>query len=161
MADRPGGDGAAALSQRPCDAPSAGEDVALVADSGAGSAAGERPGGVAGGVIHLPWPPRAVHPNARQHWAPKARATRRMRQDAAWSARAAGLRAADGSLTVRLRFCPPDARRRDLDGMIASCKAYLDGIADALGVDDSRFALGAMVCAPVAAGAVEIEVIEG
>lgn len=161
MADRPGGDGAAALSQRPCDAPGAGEDVALVAGAGAGSSAGKRPGRLAEGIIRLPWPPRAVHPNARSHWAPKARVTRRMRQDAAWMARAAGVRVANGPLTVRLRFCPPDARRRDLDGMIASCKAYLDGIADALGVDDSRFALAAMVCAPVSAGAVEIEVTEG
>lgn len=42
-----------------------------------------------------------------------------------------------GPLSVSLTFHPPDARRRDLDNCLASCKAQIDGIADALGVNDS------------------------
>lgn len=108
----------------------------------------------------LPWPPRTVHPNARGHWSPKARATKRMRQDAAWAAKQAKISVGDGPAHVSLTFYPPDKRRRDLDGMISSCKAYLDGLADALGVDDSRFTLSARM-APVCAhdGEVKIEVV--
>ena len=38
-----------------------------------------------------------------------------------------------------LTFCPPDRRARDLDGLLSSCKASLDGVAHALGVNDARF----------------------
>lgn len=67
---------------------------------------------------------------------------------------------ADGPIHVTLTFYPPDKRRRDLDGCISACKAYLDGLADALGVDDSRFTLSARI-APVCAhdGEVKIEVM--
>jgi crossover junction endodeoxyribonuclease RusA len=44
-------------------------------------------------------------------------------------------------LRVTLRVYPPDKRRRDWDNIIASLKSGLDGIADALGIDDSRFRL--------------------
>ena len=40
---------------------------------------------------------------------------------------------------VRVTFHPPDMRARDLDNMFASIKGGLDGLADALGIDDSWF----------------------
>lgn len=152
--------GDCAISQRMDNAASTSEELEVVASSGAGRALPVRHSGVAGGVSHilLPWPPRAVHPNARTHWAQKARATKRMRHDAAWAAKSAGL-SAGGPVHVSLTFYPPDKRRRDLDGCISSCKAYLDGLADALGVDDSRFTLSArmsQICS--ADGEVKIEV---
>ena len=36
-------------------------------------------------------------------------------------------------------FCPPDKRRRDGHNLASSMKGAIDGIADALGIDDSRF----------------------
>lgn len=93
-------------------------------------------------TINLPWPHRGLHPNARLHWAVKARHTKKARADAAWLAKAAGasnLKA--GTLDVTATFLPPDARRRDTDGMFSSIKAYLDGLADATGIDDSHFNL--------------------
>jgi crossover junction endodeoxyribonuclease RusA len=44
-------------------------------------------------------------------------------------------------LRVTLRIYPPDKRRRDWDNIVASLKSGLDGIADAMGIDDSRFRL--------------------
>lgn len=58
-------------------------------------------------------------------------------------AKAARVSMADGPIHIALTFYPPNKRRRDLDGCISSCKAYLDGLADGLGVDDSRFTLSA------------------
>ena len=46
-----------------------------------------------------------------------------------------------GPLDLDITFHPPDNRRRDLDNMLASIKSGLDGISDALGVDDSTWTL--------------------
>lgn len=45
----------------------------------------------------------------------------------------------EGNIALSLLFLTPDKRKRDLDGMLSSAKHALDGIAQALGVDDSRF----------------------
>ena len=91
-------------------------------------------------VITLPWPARALHPNARVHHMVKAKWAGKARRDAHWTATAAGLRPSGAdSVAVAITFFPPDNRRRDLDGMLGALKSSLDGIADALGVDDSRW----------------------
>ena len=61
---------------------------------------------------------------------------------------------------VRVQFSPPDNRRRDLDGMIASHKAAQDGIADALGVDDSKFEVTYTIGPPIKGGAVIVQIEE-
>ena len=90
----------------------------------------------------LPWPSRTLHPNARMHWSARARATKAARRTADVLALAAGwqrMKLPEGRLHLWIDFYPPDRRRRDDDGLLASCKAYRDGIADALGIDDRRF----------------------
>ncbi len=91
-------------------------------------------------IIDLPFPPRDLHPNARVHWSRKARATKAMRQCAQWMSHPYGPIEADG-LDVTIIFYPPDKRRRDIDGLLSSMKAGIDGIADSLGVDDSKWAI--------------------
>jgi len=61
---------------------------------------------------------------------------------------------------VRVEFSPPDNRRRDLDGMIASHKAAQDGIADALGIDDSKFETTYAISTPIKGGAVTVTLEE-
>lgn len=92
--------------------------------------------------IILPWPDRRLHPNSRCHWAVKRKATKAARGYAATSAYLHGLcrvQWPEGRLHVWIDGYPPDRRRRDHDGFLSSLKASLDGIADALGVNDSRF----------------------
>lgn len=59
------------------------------------------------------------------------------------TALAAGIRKGDPDIPERIKvtavFFPPDNRRRDIDGMLSSIKSYLDGIADVIGVDDSKW----------------------
>jgi hypothetical protein len=43
-----------------------------------------------------------------------------------------------GDIKVTVAFRPP-RKNVDDDGVLSSCKAYLDGISDALGVNDNRF----------------------
>jgi len=82
-------------------------------------------------VIVLPLPPRELSPNARPHWAAKARAVKRYRQTA-WLC-ALAVRPSQPIQTARVtsRFFFRNRRRRDRDNLLASLKPAFDGIADA------------------------------
>lgn len=45
----------------------------------------------------------------------------------------------DGELALTMEFHPPQARKYDRDNLIARMKAGLDGMCDALAIDDARF----------------------
>src|SRR5690606_21666148 len=110
-------------------------------------------------AVDLPWPSRDLHPNARVHWARRARAAKAAREEAGWTARAAGIGKIPASaLLVRAIFTPPDKRLRDLDGMLSNIKPYFDGIADVIGVDDSKWEIVVEREAPRPLGNVRIEI---
>jgi len=98
-------------------------------------------------IVTLPWPDKGLSPNARLHWAPKAKLKATARNEAFVQTVLAlgvkGLRCnqyeGTEKLPVTITFYPPDNRLRDDDNMVGSFKAYRDGIADALGIDDRRF----------------------
>lgn len=105
----------------------------------------------------MPWPPRGLSPNDRRHRLAVAGKRRQYRADCAWSTIAAGVRRVDApALEVRITFHPPDARARDLDNMLASIKSGLDGVADVIGVDDSRWTLVLVAGSPVRHGRVDL-----
>ncbi len=94
-------------------------------------------------TISLPWPDPILFPNRR-------RGSFRKFQPFIEAARDAGFYAAKeavgrhtvglpAQIPVKITFAAPDRIRRDLDGMLGAIKHNLDGIARALGVDDSRF----------------------
>jgi len=90
--------------------------------------------------LTLPWPSRLLSPNARGHWAKVAKAKRDFRAACAWTAKAQGAMPLQASsLHVGLVFVPPSRRAFDLDNALASMKSGLDGLADVLQVDDSRW----------------------
>jgi crossover junction endodeoxyribonuclease RusA len=95
-------------------------------------------------VIELPFPPSVLNPNNKngKHWATTNAAKAKYRNDcwvlAMQSSR--GYVPPDGPIALRLTFVqPPNRRRADVDNLLASCKAGIDGLAAALKVDDSRF----------------------
>src|SRR3546814_1280266 len=89
--------------------------------------------------VRLTWPDRASHPNSRGHWSKRAKANKAMRKAAYYLTLGANVKAPEnGDIRVVLTFYPPDRRQGDRDNLLSNCKAYLDGIADALGVNDSR-----------------------
>jgi len=92
-------------------------------------------------TITLPWPPKQLSPNARIHWSTRARHAKAYKAACYAIARQAGLTTPypAGKIALRLDFYAPARRRRDLDNLLASMKAGIDGVAWALGVDDSRF----------------------
>ncbi|QJD58182.1 endodeoxyribonuclease RusA [Pseudomonas sp. gcc21] len=91
-------------------------------------------------IIDLPWPPKELSPNARTHWAAKARIAKRYRSTCRILAMQAKLKApVSGPIPIEIVFYPPDRRHRDDDNCTGAFKPGRDGVADALGVDDSRF----------------------
>ena len=92
-------------------------------------------------TVSLPWPDRVLSPNSRAHWSRRAKAVKAARTQAYWLAHMGMTELPDGPVPVRVVFHPPDKRHRDLDNCPSMCKAYLDGIADAYGVNDARFVL--------------------
>lgn len=91
-------------------------------------------------ILTLPWPPKVLSPNDRPHWAKLARAKKAYRHACAWTAKSQGATQVDAErLQVHLTFVPPDRRSRDDQNLIAAMKSGLDGIADVIGVDDSKW----------------------
>ena len=88
----------------------------------------------------LPWPPKELSSNARLHYMALARAKKSYRTACAWQAKAQGAGRIEAErLSVHLVFVPPDRRMRDDQNLIAAMKSGLDGLADVLGVDDSKW----------------------
>jgi crossover junction endodeoxyribonuclease RusA len=91
--------------------------------------------------IVLPWPSAALSGHAGGHWRSKSTPTAKHRE---W-ARLAALEAFPGKpalpagdIHIHVAFVPPD-RRGDRTNFPNRLKPYLDGIAQALGVNDARF----------------------
>lgn len=95
-------------------------------------------------TIMLPWIDAKLMPNRKNghHWGSAQAAKVQARQDGYYAA-LASLGAAewvsDEKHPIRITYVAPDARKRDLDNLLAASKAFVDGIAQALGMDDSRF----------------------
>lgn len=109
-------------------------------------------------LVVLPWPPSALSSNARGHWAKRARATRKYRDDARLATLAAKVPVPpEGEIALTVRFVPPH-NRGDRANWPAMVKAGIDGLADALGCNDKRFVPAWTYAEPEKPGRVEITV---
>lgn len=94
-------------------------------------------------MISLAWPPAVLrgHAKGRSHW-PRSNATASCRRAAHGATMAATLPAipAEGDIALTVELTPPN-NRGDRQNSEAACKAYLDGIADGLKVNDKRFSV--------------------
>lgn len=95
-------------------------------------------------MIILPWPVKELSPNSRCHWSAKAKAVKVARKYGHGVTLAAGLNANtfkgyDGKLHLWIDYYAKTRNYPDADNCLSASKAYLDGIADALGVNDRRF----------------------
>jgi crossover junction endodeoxyribonuclease RusA len=112
-------------------------------------------------IFELPWPSSKLSPNAREHWTTTSKLKKLYRARCKAIGVAAGLGYLQGSenaVRVDLTFFPPDKRARDMDNMLASMKAGLDGLADAMGVDDSKWRIAMEVDEPTKGGVVLVRV---
>lgn len=92
-------------------------------------------------ILTLPWPSRRLSPNARVHWGELYIERKRAKLATQLECLAAGVRRLDPprDVAVTITLHPPRSPGlRNIDNVISSLKAALDGIASSLGVDDSR-----------------------
>jgi len=94
--------------------------------------------------IRLAWPDMALMPNRKngKHWGSIHAQKTKAKRDAnfiALAALATHTLIPAHRLALRITFAAPDKRRRDVDNLLACIKPQIDGIAQALGVDDSLF----------------------
>lgn len=114
-------------------------------------------------TVTLPFPTKVLWPNGRPgHWAVKSRAAKQARRTS-W---ALALEAMGGRLplwkAVRLEWTihPKTAHQIDDDAPPAALKAYRDGIADALGIDDANFTATYSFGEPIKGGSVLVTISE-
>lgn len=94
-------------------------------------------------IVKMDFPPACLFPNRRngQHWTVTNAAKDDTRERAVEATKQAMRGDWDGAGTIPLSivFVAPDGRHRDLDNCLAAAKAQIDGMADAMGVNDRRF----------------------
>lgn len=91
-------------------------------------------------LLRLSWPRKPLWQNRPCHWSKKGPAVKAYRHEAWGEALNRGVRnLSAGRPVLMFSYAPPDKRKRDIPNVNAAMKAAVDGIADALGMDDSTF----------------------
>ena len=98
-------------------------------------------------TISLPHPPKQLRPNYRLVWQAKLKPKKEARELAIRAATKALRHAGDAlvpytPIGYSVRWYYWGTQKPDSDNVLASCKAYLDGIATALGVNDRDLECG-------------------
>ena len=95
--------------------------------------------------VVLGWPPSDLSPNKRLHWAKLAAAKKQYRQKCNSVAKEQLKKYKKETeniperLVLEMTFIPPDKRSYDRDNLVARMKSGIDGLADALKINDKRF----------------------
>jgi Holliday junction resolvase RusA-like endonuclease len=93
--------------------------------------------------IELDFPPAELFPNRSKgkHWSVTHTARSNYRQVSGWLTKhqMKDWKPTDAQIRLTITFLMPDKRLRDTDNCLAAAKAGLDGMADALGVNDRQF----------------------
>lgn len=109
-------------------------------------------------LIELPFPPSSLSGHNNGHWRSKSNIVAKHRKWAAMATIAANACAPEaGDIRISITFYPPN-KRGDRVNFANRMKPYLDGIADALKVNDSRFLPSYHFAEPVKEGRVVIEI---
>lgn len=92
-------------------------------------------------VLVLPFPDPVLMPNKSlgKHWTVTRAARDKAKSDAFYLTKQAGWQGRDVSGCLKITFYCPDRRKRDLDNLVHAMKPALDGVAQAIGIDDSNF----------------------
>lgn len=96
--------------------------------------------------IILPWPDAKLNPNSSKgrHWSSTSALRSKAKTDAFYVTKTCMAIqstefAPEGPQSLSITFVQPDRRARDRDNLLAALKPAIDGIASALGIDDSQF----------------------
>lgn len=108
--------------------------------------------------VELPYPHPDLSPNGRVNHFALARRKKAYRTGCGWECVSQGVKPITADrLNVTVTFRPPNRHHRDVDNALASIKSGLDALSDALGVDDSQWAIRPVMGEPVKFGRVIVE----
>lgn len=94
------------------------------------------------GRIVMPWPDPPLWPNSRKHRQVVAAFRKQQRALAYGLALENGmhrLNVPEGVIKVQMFFCPPSLRSFDTDNAVAAMKGAIDGLSDAMHINDRWF----------------------
>ena len=106
-------------------------------------------------IITYPWPDSRLSPNGRINHRARARLTKQVRNAAAEITFQRGLDPVNVAIPVSVTFHAPSGRWDD-DNVKAIGKATMDGIAEAMALDDRDFHHELIVGTPVKGGAIVV-----
>ena len=93
--------------------------------------------------IELDFPPAELFPNRAKgtHWGKLYKLRSDYRENSTWLAKhqIKNWKHGGGNIKLTITFEMPDKRKRDADNCLAAAKGALDGLADALFVNDQLF----------------------
>jgi crossover junction endodeoxyribonuclease RusA len=93
--------------------------------------------------VELDFPPAELFPNRAKgtHWGKLYKLRSDYRDSSTWLAKhqLKGWKHKGGNIKLTITFEMPDKRKRDADNCLAAAKGALDGLADALFVNDQLF----------------------
>ena len=93
--------------------------------------------------VELDFPPAELFPNRAKgtHWGKLYKIRSDYRESSTWLAKhqLKGWKHKGGNIKLTITFEMPDKRKRDADNCLAAAKGALDGLADALFVNDQLF----------------------
>lgn len=96
-------------------------------------------------IIRLPFPDKSLMPNKKNgtHWTKTVYCKESQKIEAYActldAMQKSGPQEWPENIPLSLVYMMPDKRHRDLDNLLAASKALIDGMAQAMGVDDKRF----------------------
>lgn len=96
--------------------------------------------------IILNWPPSFLSPNHRNHWTKTAKAKKLYRNECFFVTlsqisenRIDAIKFAQTCTHMDFCFCAPNMRKYDKDNLLARMKSGIDGMCDALKINDNAF----------------------
>lgn len=111
--------------------------------------------------IIFPWFPKELNPNSTCYFRKKAQIKALYRTEG-YNRTMEALQTQDIDKNVkemRFTFYKPDNRHRDADNMLAAMKSGIDGMADALGINDRQFKTIVIHVADKIGGYIEVELL--
>lgn len=108
--------------------------------------------------LTYPWFPKELKPNWTGHYMQKAKVKAQYRAEWAVQTEQQGARGYNG-FRMKVTFYKPNNRHMDLDNMLASIKSGIDGMCDALQINDKQFTEITVIKAPTIGGYIEVELL--
>lgn len=117
--------------------------------------------------VNLPWPEKILWPNRNRghHWSEVRKAAVKAHQYglvtvAKQIESSEVVESSPDAWQATVEFHPPTHHRYDLDNALASLKAYLDGMMEALAIDDSQIVTVTLCKREVVSGGVVIVTLQ-